>query len=480
MNSSYVLSVIIPVYNEYATLRKIIEHVRAVSLPQGGTMQIVVVDDYSTDGTRTLYPELRPLVDKIVLHEKNQGKGAAIRTGLQYVTGDYVIIQDADLEYDPREYLTLLPPLLEDRADVVYGSRFLGGSERRVLYFWHTVGNRFLTLLSNMFTNLNLTDMETCYKMFRRSSLEGVEIEQNRFGFEPEITGKLAQRDLRFYEVGISYHGRTYSEGKKIGWRDAVSAIRCIIRYSRGRYRDIGQQTLQRLETLDNYGEWIFDRIHKFLGDRVIEIGSGIGALGRRLVGKKSFVVLTDLREDYIHELKRRFNGHDTVQLRRMDVLQPDADLMKGEFDSAVSCNCIEHIEDDVTALRNIAAMVRPGGRVVILVPAFPLLFSPLDKNLGHWRRYTRLSLRERFELAGLEMDTSFYMNWVGACGWFVAGRLFRQSSISKFHVRLHKVVQPPARFLERLFFRNRPPFGLSVIGVGRKPPSPESADETA
>lgn len=229
---SYKLSIVIPVYNELKTLEAIVARTREVELPDGGEKEIILVDDGSYDGTRDLYPKLKPLVSKIILHKKNQGKGAAIRTGFKAATGDYVIIQDADLEYDPGEYPRLLRPLLDDHADVVYGSRFLGGDAHRVLYFWHRVGNGMLTLLSNMFTDLNLTDMETCYKMFRRSTLQGIRIEENRFGFEPEITCKLAKRRARFYEIGISYHGRTYEEGKKIGMKDAWRALYCIVRYT--------------------------------------------------------------------------------------------------------------------------------------------------------------------------------------------------------------------------------------------------------
>lgn len=229
---SYTLSVIIPVYNECDTIAEIVERTRAVKLPENGKMEIVIVDDFSTDGTRDLYPGLRSKVDKIVFHKKNRGKGAALRTGFRQVTGDYVVVQDADLEYDPQEFARLINPLLRGHADVVYGSRFLGADEHRVVYYWHRVGNVLLTTLSNMMTNINLTDMETCYKMFRRSAIEGIVVEENRFGFEPEITAKCAKRRLRFYEVGISYHGRTYEEGKKIGIRDGFRALYCIIRYS--------------------------------------------------------------------------------------------------------------------------------------------------------------------------------------------------------------------------------------------------------
>ena len=224
------LSVIVPCYNERTTIQRILERVIAQPVTN---IEVIVVDDCSTDGTREILPEVcKALRARLILHDRNHGKGAALRTGFGEAKGEIVIVQDADLEYDPREYEAIIEPIVNGEADAVFGSRFMGGRPHRVVYFWHMLGNKFLTLLSNMLTNINLTDMETCYKAFRRELIQNIEIQENRFGFEPEITAKLVQADARIYEIGISYYGRTYKEGKKIGWRDGFRAVYAIMKYN--------------------------------------------------------------------------------------------------------------------------------------------------------------------------------------------------------------------------------------------------------
>jgi glycosyltransferase involved in cell wall biosynthesis len=231
------LSIVIPAYNEGPTIHRILNKVKAVELIGGISKEVIIVNDCSKDNTEEAilaYKASNPdLPISYYKHEVNQGKGAALHTGIKLATGDYVVIQDADLEYDPEEYNILLKPIVNDFADVVYGSRFIGGEPHRILFFWHSIGNKWLTVLSNMFTNLNLSDMETCYKMFRREIIQGLKLEEKRFGFEPEVTAKMSRvPKIRVYEVGISYYGRTYEEGKKIGWKDGFRAIFCIVKYN--------------------------------------------------------------------------------------------------------------------------------------------------------------------------------------------------------------------------------------------------------
>ena len=301
------ISVIVPVFNELATIREILWRIASVPIPK----EIIVVDDGSTDGTAELLRDLgdasalflnhrppAPCTLQLLFHEHNRGKGAAIRTALTAVTGEAVIIQDADLEYDPAEYPKLLQPILEGKADVVFGSRFIG-YPHRVLYFWHTVGNKLLTLLSNIFTNLNLTDMETGHKVFRTEVLQKLTLHSNRFGFEPEVTAKIAHQNLRIYEVPISYNGRTYAEGKKIRWQDGLIALWTILWYNLfDSTRDAGEKTLQRVSRMARYNAWLWEQVAPHTGQRVLEVGAGIGTMTHSFLDRE-LVLVTDINSQY-------------------------------------------------------------------------------------------------------------------------------------------------------------------------------------
>ena len=473
MTASPRLSVLVPVYNEVGTVRALIARVMAVPIPK----EIIVVDDCSTDGTRAVLDELRAGYtdtedNRLVLafHEKNQGKGAAVRTAVAHVTGDLAIIQDADLEYDPAEYPRLLQPILDGDADVVFGSRF-AGSPRRVLFFWHTVANKLLTLLSNMATNLNLTDMETCYKVFRAEILKQIPIRSNRFGLEPELTAKVAHLRCRIYEVPISYRGRQYSEGKKIGWKDAVSAVWTILRFAVspdvGR-EDEGFTTLRRVEALHRYNEFMWELIRPFVGRRVLEVGSGTGVMTRYLATREH-VVATDIDPQYVELLRRTYADNPKVDVQRLDLARlAENGLPRHQFDTIVCSNVLEHVEDDRRALAAMRDLLAPGGRIVLIIPALRPLYGSIDQAIGHYRRYTRDEIGHKLADAGLAVEHLSFFNMLGVPGWFLNARILRRRSVPGVQARLNDRLVPLLRLERRL----RPPIGMSLLAVGRVEPA--------
>jgi len=472
--------VVIPCFNEAAT----IESVLASVLASPYTSQVVVVDDASTDRTLEIARSTGDPRVEVLRSAVNRGKGAALRRGFAACRAPFVIVQDADLEYDPGDYEAILAPLLADKADVVYGSRFHSARPHRVLYFWHALGNRLLTAGSNMFTNLNLSDMETCYKAFRREVIQGIDLEEDRFGFEPEVTAKLARGGWRIYEVGVSYNGRTYAEGKKIGWRDGFRALYCVVRYSTvgERFRQATEPpatdraaafdaadeelagVLHSLEGASNYTDWIHGLVQPFLGPRVIEIGAGHGDLTERLA-RGSAVVATDLSERCADRLRVRFEGHPDVEVEQGDL---EAVAGPDEFDAAVLVNVLEHIEDDDKALRRLAASVRPGGHVLLFVPAFEALYSDFDRRIGHFRRYRRRQLRGKVVAAGLEVVDLRYVNSVGALAWWLVAKQLGKVPTAPGAVRFYDRGVVPV--LRRLEGRRPPPVGQSLFCAARRP----------
>lgn len=477
------LSVVMPCFNEASTISTVLSRVLASPYVD----EVIVVDDCSSDGSIQKVRDLDDHRVRLLCQPVNLGKGAAVRRGFSEATSPYVVIQDADLEYDPADFAQLLRPLLDGQADVVYGSRFAFGRPRRVLYFWHSVGNKMLTLASNMLTNLNLSDIETCYKAFRREVVQSLDLEEDRFGIEPEITAKVAAAGWRVWEVSISYAGRTYGEGKKIGRRDVARALYATVRYSavwaRARehldrvpdrrlspaaFEDADSElsdVLASLEDADNYTDWIYTLIEPHLGDQILEIGAGHGDLTERLQRGRT-VTATDLSTSCVKLLRERF-----AECANVDVLQADLADENSEmrYDSVILVNVLEHLDDDVEALRAFRALLKPGGRICVFVPAFEGLYSAFDQRVGHRRRYRRSQLIAVLDRAGYAILDARYVNAVGAMAWWLFARRLNQIPTQNWSVRLYdRLVVPPLRRLES----ERPPrFGQSLLCVGRRSP---------
>lgn len=467
----HALSVLIPVYNEENTIAALLESVLAAPLPAGMGLEIIAVDDASRDTSAEIlqeYAERYPTIIRFVRHERNQDKGAAIRTAALQARCQFSLIQDADLEYSPAEYPKLLKPLVENRADVVYGSRFSVGGERKVLYFWHALANRLLTTACNIVADLNLTDMETCYKAFRTSLLQSIPIRSDRFGIEPEITIKLAQRQASIYETPISYHGRTYEEGKKIGWKDAVEAFYIILKYGliHDIYRDPGQEILHAFSYAPKFNRWMADTIRPHLGQRVLEIGAGMGNLTRQLFKGRMHYIASDIDRDHLDRLQNRFSGRPNLQTRTCDLTSAsDFETLTEQVDTVVCLNVVEHVADDLGALRNIHSSLQQGGKAIILVPQGQEIYGAMDEALGHYRRYSQQQLRDAMEAAGFTVEQIIEFNRVSRPGWYLNGRIFKKQKISHLQLRVFDRLV----WLWRKIDRWLPWPSTSIIAIGVK-----------
>jgi glycosyltransferase involved in cell wall biosynthesis len=466
------LSILMPVYNERTVVERCISLVVTAPLPENMDRELVIVDDCSTDGTWDILQRLAAGFPQISLyrHERNAGKGAAVRTAIEKATGDFSLIQDADLEYDPAEYPRLLRPLLDGHADAVFGSRYMAGEQTRILPFWHSMINKGLTLVSNMFCNLNLTDMETCYKVFRTDLLKSIPIRSDRFGFEPEIVMKSAKRKFRIYEVPISYHGRTYEEGKKIGWRDGLKALGVILKF--WLIDDLyaapyGRGVLNNLTGTPQYLSWLARKLRPHVGDAVLEVGAGIGNISGRLMARRVLYVAAEKDPLHLHALRNRFLRTPNVVVQRIDPEVPqDLAGLENCFDTVLCLNVLEYLDFPERVVQSLSTTLKPGGALIVLVPRGPGLFGTLDKSLGHKRRYSVSDASRLMESQGFTVDKLFGINKAGTPPWFAYSKLLGSRTINKPVLKIFDKTVWIWRRLDGLM--PWPP--LSLIVVARKP----------
>jgi glycosyltransferase involved in cell wall biosynthesis len=497
------LSVLVPVYDE--------QHLVATSLarlevlrqsPHLERIQVVVVDDSSRDATpevlRAFAAEkgiaLTPAapaaprgadapsatlrgrgrhggIEWVLLrHDRNGGKGAAVRTALAQADCEISVIHDADLEYHPRDLVRIVKVFVEEGADAVFGSRFAGGEARRALLYRHELGNRLLTFLTNLITNVNLTDMETCYKAVRTALLKSIPIVSNDFRLEPELTIKLAKREARIFEVPISYSGRTYQEGKKIGWRDGFRALGAMLRFwmSDEVYTadEHGSHILGRLARAPRFNSWMADAVRPWCGRRVLEIGSGTGNLTRRLVPRETYVA-SDVNPLYLQTLRGLTVDRPYLDVTLTDVTKGESfPTVEGGFDTVICLNVVEHVDDDLAALSNLRRVLVPGGRAIVLVPRGPGLFGTLDEILGHKRRYTEADLRRVALDAGFEVKALVPFNRVGTPAWWLNGKVLRRRYFGLAQIAMLNFLTPLFRLVDRAL-----PFPpLSLIAILENP----------
>ncbi len=478
--TSVSLSVIVPVYNEQFLVEASLDRLGVLGdSPLLDRVKIIVVDDASSDGTAEALARFRTSVESgerrhpkfswsWIRHRKNSGKGAGVRTGLEQVDTDLVVIHDADLEYHPADLLKMVEVFLAEDADAVFGSRFMAGGYKRALFFRHSLGNKLLTFLCDLVCDLNLTDMETCYKMVRSDLLKSIPLESSTFDVEPELAIKLAKRGARVFEVAISYSGRTYAEGKKIGWRDGFRALWAIAHYAASGkiYREDqdGAEILDRMNRAPRFNRWMADVIRPYVGDRVLEIGAGTGNMSLQLMPRTVYWA-TDLNPQYLEYLGTLRSTRPYMRVAYTHAEQAETLPAGQDFDTVVCLNVVEHVADDVAALRNVYSALAEGGRAVILVPCGPDLYGTLDEVLGHHRRYTESQLTDVATQAGFRVERMLKFNRPGVPAWWLNGKILKRRNFGLGQIRLLNLLTPVFRLVDS--WLPLPP--LSLIAILRK-----------
>jgi glycosyltransferase involved in cell wall biosynthesis len=473
------LSVIVPAYNEQYLIEASLARLWVLGeCPLLDSIKVIVVDDGSSDGTAAAIEGFRRSIESgapeakfswiWLRHKKNSGKGAAIRTALQHVDTELVVIHDADLEYHPADLPKMVEVFLFEDADAVFGSRFMSGGYKRTLFFRHALGNKLLTFLCDLVCDLNLTDMETCYKMMRADLLKSIPLESSTFDVEPELAIKLAKRGSRIFEVPISYSGRTYLEGKKINWKDGVRALWAILRYSVSdriyNEDECGGEILERLNRAPRFTGWMADVIRPYIGNRVLEIGAGTGNMSVHLMPRAIYWA-TDVNSNYLDYLVKLRAARPYMRVAYTNATEAESFPQGQSFDTVVCLNVVEHIEGDVLALRNIRESLEEGGRAIILVPQGPKLYGSLDVVLGHVRRYTENTLVDAAERAGFRVERVLKFNKAGVLGWWLNGRVLRKKTFDLGQIRMLNFLTPVFRLLEPVL----PLPALSLIAILRK-----------
>jgi glycosyltransferase involved in cell wall biosynthesis len=477
------LSIIVPVFNEKYWLGSFWNDLKSAPIERCHgvkDVELIVVDDGSTDGTRRILRDLSSvpfqflcgIEARVILleNDKNMGKGYSLRRAVKESSGDLVLFQDSDLEYSPSDYPKLIFPFFNNSADVVIGNRF-SGEPVRVLYFWHYFANKILNLISNVLNNLTLKDFVAGYKVFRGELIRALNMSSNRFGIEAELVSRVAKARLRIFEVSVQYNGRTYEEGKKLSLVDGFLLFFQILKFGLFSREPFKPGLFQTLTALDKVSRVIYiPLLQKSLSCisiqkqdlKILEVGAGIGSLTRELV-KYGSVSATDISETYVHELEERFKHYHGFEAFKWDASDPQFPLGTVKYDVIVSFNVLEHIEQDQATLNIWRNLLKPGGSLIVLVPNSPSLFSPVDKAIGHFRRYSRNDLCHKIDRAGLGVRDVSFGNFFGIFGWIINGLILKKSEISSGSLRLYAVLKPFLRPFESLLERY---FGLNLIVV--------------